>query len=71
MFCCITTTGTTMTRTYPNASSSFLHTLHVAGNRNLVALLLVVAAVAIGKVNVTAGLFHDLLDGQTALADDV
>jgi hypothetical protein len=56
-------------KAYPDTSASFLDALHVARDRDLVALFLMIASIAVGKMNVAAGLLHDFFYSEAALAD--
>lgn len=57
--------------THPNSCASSLDALHFAGNGHLVALFLVITAIAVGKVYMTASLLHHAFNGQSTFPNDV
>lgn len=57
--------------TYPNATPSILSALYMPGNGHLVAFLVLIGAIRIGKVHVTLGLFHDAFYTRAPFSYDV
>lgn len=56
---------------YPDASSGALDAVQLSGDGDQVALLRLVGAVRVGKVDVAARVLHDAADRVAAAADDV